>query len=147
MWREAGWSWAVVTAWVRARNQGVSSCPASSQARLPALTLGDWTVVALVMPVLPIVGASGRWPIHGYSPCLPTEPAGSLSATPRLLLSPSQCSESGRQGAGVLGTQGWEDCHLARGVHRDTAVRQEPMLGREGERGPGQKHAPVSTAG
>lgn len=43
--------------------------------------------------------------------------------------------------------QGWEDCHLARGVHRDTAVRQEPMLGREGERGPEQKHAPVSTAG
>lgn len=48
----------------------------------------------------------------------------------------------------VLGCWGRrEDCHLARGVHRDTAVRQEPMLGREGERGPGQKHAPVSTAG
>lgn len=147
MWREAGWSWAVATAWVRARNQGVSSCPASGQAGLPALTLGGWTLVALVMPVLPIFGASRRWPIHGYSPGLPTGPAGSLSTTPHLLLSPSWCSESGHQGSGVLGTHGWEDCHLARGAHRDAAVRQEPMLGQEGERGPGQKRVPVSTAG
>lgn len=123
------------------------SCPASGQAGLPALTLVGWTLVALVMPVLPIFGASGKRPIHGYFPGLPTGPAGSLSTTPHLLLSPSRCSESGHQDSGVLGTQGWEDCHLARGVHSDAAVRKEWMLGQEGGRGPGQKRAPVSTTG
>lgn len=54
------------------------SCPASGQAGLPALTLVGWILVALVMPVLPIFGASGKRPIHGYSPGLPIGPAGSL---------------------------------------------------------------------
>lgn len=49
MWK-VGWSWAVVTAWVRARNQGVSSALLQAS-QTPALTLRDWTVVALVMPV------------------------------------------------------------------------------------------------
>lgn len=105
------------------RNQGASSRLASSQAQLPALTLGDRTLVALVMPALPISGASGRWAI--LFPCLLTGPASSLSATPGLLLSPSRYSESCHHGSGVLGTQGWEYCHHATGVHKDTAVGQE----------------------
>lgn len=74
------------------RNPGASSHLASSQARLPAPTLGDRSWVALVMPALPISGASGRQTI--LLPCPQIGPFSSLSPTPCLLLSPPRLSES-----------------------------------------------------
>lgn len=68
--------------------------------------------------------------------CQLSLPAPSLPPSSSLL-SPSQCSESGHQGAGGAGDAG-KTATLLEGVHRDTAVRQEPMLGREGERGLGR---------
>ena len=56
-------------------------------------------------------------------PCLLLGPSGILSPVIRR-----------SWGAGVLGNQGWESCHHATEVHKDTAVGQEPMPGQEGQR-------------
>lgn len=61
-------------------------------------------------------------------------PSSSLSLTPCLFLRPSRYSEVYHHGSGVLGTQGWECCHHATEVHKDTAMGQEPMEGQEGQR-------------
>lgn len=61
-------------------------------------------------------------------------PSSSLCLTPHLFLSPSRYAKSCHRGFGVLGTQGWECCHHAMGVHKDTAVGQEPVQGQEGQR-------------
>lgn len=106
---------------------------ASSQAQLPAPTLGDHALVVLVRPALPFLVLPEDEAI--LFPCAQIGPSSSSSLphpTP-----PSRSlgySESCHHDAGVLENRGRGCWPHAMEVHKDRAGRQEPARGQEGQR-------------